>query len=108
MRVAIIILPALVLAQLPAQPLAPWGSNQDPTDVPKRHVEQVAADRHTYTVRQGGTMDGTNCRAPLGPSGTGPSGTSRVICGVPCAVRARDSQRPPRMGSPLRHWRARR
>jgi hypothetical protein len=66
MRVAIIILPALVLAQLPAQPLAPWGSDQHPTDVPKRHVEQVAGGRHTYTVRQGGTMDGTNCRAPLG------------------------------------------
>jgi hypothetical protein len=66
MRVAIIILPALVLAQLPAQPLAPWGSNQHPTDVPKRHVEQVAAGRHTYAVRQGGTMDGANCRAPLG------------------------------------------
>jgi hypothetical protein len=46
--------------------LAPWGSNHHPTDVPKRHVEQVAAGRHAYMVRQGGTMDGTNCRSPLG------------------------------------------
>jgi hypothetical protein len=66
MRLALIILPALVLAQLPAPPLAPWGANHHPTDAPKRHVEQAAAGRHTYTVRQGGTMDGTNCRSPLG------------------------------------------
>jgi hypothetical protein len=66
MRVLIPILPALILAQLPEQPLAPWGSNHHPTDVPKSHVEQIAAGKHTYTVRQGGTMDGTNCRSPLG------------------------------------------
>jgi hypothetical protein len=29
-------------------------------------VEEVAAGRHAYTVRQGGTMDGSNCRTPLG------------------------------------------
>src|ERR1700686_2176581 len=66
MRVLIMVLPVLVLAQSPDQPLAPWGSNHHPTDVPKRHVEQIAGGRHTYTVRQGGTMDGTNCRSPLG------------------------------------------
>jgi hypothetical protein len=66
MRVLLMALPVLVLAQLPDAPLAPWGSNHHPTDVPKRHVEQIAAKRHVYTVRQGGTMDGTNCRSPVG------------------------------------------
>jgi hypothetical protein len=66
MHVPILALPVLALAQLPGPPLAPWGSNHHPTDVPRRHVEQVAAARHAYVVRQGGTMDGTNCRSPLG------------------------------------------
>ncbi|HEV3146191.1 MAG TPA: hypothetical protein VGZ47_20055 [Gemmataceae bacterium] len=59
-------LPALVLAQSPEQPLAPWGSNHHPTDVAKSHVQDIADARHAYTVRQGGTMDGANCRSPLG------------------------------------------
>jgi hypothetical protein len=59
-------LPVLGLAQLPDRPLAPWGSDHHRTDVPKRHVEQVATGRHAYTVRQGGMMDGTNCRSPVG------------------------------------------
>src|SRR5947209_6329655 len=46
--------------------LAPWGLNHHPTDAPKRHVEALASGTHAYTVRQGGTMDGTNCRTPLG------------------------------------------
>jgi hypothetical protein len=66
MRVLIIALPVVVLAQLPDQPLAPWALNHHPTDVPKRHVEQITAGRHNYTVRQGGTMDGTSCRSPVG------------------------------------------
>ena len=32
----IMVLPALVLAQVPDQPLAPWGSNHHPTDAPKQ------------------------------------------------------------------------
>jgi hypothetical protein len=66
MRMLIVILPVLVLAQQPDRSLPPWGSNHHPTDAPKRHVEEVAAPRHAYTVRQGGTMDGTNCRSPIG------------------------------------------
>src|SRR5579864_646652 len=66
MRVLILVLPIFTLAQLQAQPLAPWGSNHHPTDVSKDHVEQITAGRHTYTVRQGGTMDGTSCRSPVG------------------------------------------
>jgi hypothetical protein len=56
----------LVPAQHPDEPLAPWGANRHPTDAPKRHVEEIAAGRHAYVVRQGGTMDGTNCRSPMG------------------------------------------
>lgn len=56
----------LVPAQHPDEPRAPWGANRHPTDAPKRHVEEIAADRHAYVVRQGGTMDGTNCRSPMG------------------------------------------
>src|SRR5205809_5803543 len=66
MRMLIMFLSTVVLAPLPDQPPAPWGLHHHPTDVPKRHVEQIAAGRHAYTVRQGGTMDGTNCRSPLG------------------------------------------
>jgi hypothetical protein len=66
MRVLMMVLPVFVLAQLVDQPLAPWGANHHPTDVPKSHIEQIAAGRHAYTVRQGGTMDGTNCRSPVG------------------------------------------
>jgi hypothetical protein len=46
--------------------LAPWGENRHPSDVPKRHVEEVTARRHAYGIRHGGTMDGTNCRSPIG------------------------------------------
>ncbi len=46
--------------------LAPWGANSHPTDTPKRHVEKITVGRHVYVVRQGGTMDGTNCRSPIG------------------------------------------
>jgi hypothetical protein len=66
MRVLFIVLPVLVSAPLTDAELAPWGSNHHPTDVSKRHVEEIAAGRHAYTVRQGGTMDGTNCRSPVG------------------------------------------
>ena len=47
-------------------PLEPWGSNHHSTDVSKRHVEEIASGRHAYAVRQEGTMDGTNCRSPIG------------------------------------------
>src|SRR4051812_47358099 len=60
------VLPVVILAQSPNQPLAPWGSNRYPTDVPKIHVEPIAGGKHAYTVFQGGTMDGTNCRSPVG------------------------------------------
>src|SRR5213076_2708359 len=48
------------------KPFVPWGSNRHPTDAAKRHVENTAVGRHAYTIRQGGTMDGANCRSPVG------------------------------------------
>jgi len=47
-------------------PLEPWRSNHHPTDVSKRHVEEIGSGRHAYAIRQEGTMDGTNCRSPIG------------------------------------------
>jgi Putative Ig domain len=63
--------PLMVLAvlnptQQPNEPLLPWGANHHPTDAPMRHVEEIASGRQTYVVRQGGTMDGVNCRSPMG------------------------------------------
>src|SRR5947209_8042775 len=46
--------------------LAPWSAHQRPGDVSKVHVEELNASGHSYTVHQGGTMDGANCRSPLG------------------------------------------
>ena len=66
MHVLLMVLPVVALGQFQDQPLAPWGLNHHPTDVPKRHVEQIDSGRHVYTIRQGGTMDGTNCRSPVG------------------------------------------
>jgi hypothetical protein len=45
--------------------LQPWASNNDPTDVPKQHVEEVTSGQQTYTIVQRGTMDGRNCRSPM-------------------------------------------
>ena len=66
MRHLIILVPILAIAQVPSSPHAPWSSNTHPTDQPKSHVEQIKEGRHSYSVRQGGTMDGKNCRSPLG------------------------------------------
>jgi hypothetical protein len=63
---AIIVLVVLFPGLEPDKPLAPWGANHHPTDVSKRHVEKITAGRHAYTVQQGGTMDGVNCRSPIG------------------------------------------
>ncbi len=49
--------------------LHPWSTSAHPTDIAKSHIEEIAAltgGTHTYTVIQGGTMDGRNCRSPMG------------------------------------------
>jgi hypothetical protein len=48
------------------QALAPWATNTDPSDVAKSQVEDISAGRQEYTITQGGTMDGENCRLPYG------------------------------------------
>ncbi len=45
---------------------APWASNHHPSDVAKRHVQEITEGRVEYIVVQGGTMDGRNCRSPQG------------------------------------------
>jgi acetyl esterase/lipase len=52
----------------PTQALEPWASNRHPKDIPGRHTEDITAAKQEYRVRQGGTMDGTNCRSPVGGS----------------------------------------
>src|SRR5215468_6669677 len=66
MRRSIVILAMLGVAAESNEKLAPWGTKSHPTDAPKRHVEKIASGRHVYVVRQGGTMDGANCRSPIG------------------------------------------
>src|SRR6266849_1012104 len=66
MHALIVCLAVLGPAPGPDEPLAPWVTNRHPTDAPKRHSEEITAGRHAYIVRQGGTMDGVNCRSPIG------------------------------------------
>jgi hypothetical protein len=48
--------------------LEPWASNRHPKDVAWRHTEDVTTAKQEYRVTHGGTMDGTNCRSPVGGS----------------------------------------
>src|SRR3954471_7286608 len=56
----------LMLGATPDDALAPWGADHHPTDVSKRHAQEVTDGRAEYVVVQGGTMDGRNCRSPQG------------------------------------------
>ena len=46
--------------------LEPWASKALPSDVAKTHVETIRTGQHKYIVIHGGTMDGMNCRSPMG------------------------------------------
>src|SRR5213595_1047529 len=46
--------------------LEPWAAKHLPTDASKHHIEEINEGPHKYVVIQGGTMDGRNCRSPLG------------------------------------------
>jgi hypothetical protein len=46
--------------------LKPWSADRQATDVERSHVEEITAGQHKYTVIQSGTMDGRNCRSPMG------------------------------------------
>ena len=52
----------------PEEALEPWASNRHPKDVARRHTEDITAAKQEYRVNHGGTMDGTNCRSPIGGS----------------------------------------
>jgi hypothetical protein len=45
---------------------SPWSASTHPSDAAQSHVEDITLGSHAYTVRQGGTMDGRNCRLPMG------------------------------------------
>src|SRR4029079_14676218 len=65
MGMALLTWTALLLAAADDD-LAPWASDRHPTDVAKQHVQEIADGRVEYTIVQGGTMDGRNCRSPQG------------------------------------------
>jgi acetyl esterase/lipase len=48
--------------------LEPWASNRHPKDFAGRHTEDITTAKKDYRVKHGGTMDGTNCRSPIGGS----------------------------------------
>ena len=61
----------LMLATLPAVTgadgaLKPWSANTHPADAARSRVEEIATGLHKYMIIQAGTMDGRNCRSPMG------------------------------------------
>ncbi len=56
----------LILGELTDDALAPWANNHHPSDVARRHVQDITGGRVGYLVVQRGTMDGRNCRSPQG------------------------------------------
>lgn len=46
--------------------LPPWSTNAHPADKARCYIEDIATSPHRYQVVQGGTMDGRNCRSPMG------------------------------------------
>ncbi len=46
--------------------LRPWSTDTHSSDVKRMHVEEITSGRHRYKVTQAGTMDGRNCRLPMG------------------------------------------
>src|SRR5271157_747242 len=43
-----------------------WSTNRHPSNVAKSHVEEITEATHHFTISHGGTMDGSNCRSPMG------------------------------------------
>ncbi len=56
----------LVMARRADIALEPWASKAQPGDAAKSHAETITTPEHRYIVVHGGTMDGTNCRSPMG------------------------------------------
>src|SRR3989440_6477141 len=57
---------ALLTAPGSGTALELWASKAQPGDVARSHVENITSAEHKYIVVHGGTMDGTNCRSPMG------------------------------------------
>ena len=55
--------PSLIIA---SETWYPRSTDTHSTDVAKSHVEEISQGTHKYTIFQGGTMDGRNCRSPMG------------------------------------------
>jgi hypothetical protein len=66
MKVLMAMLVFLVPGPVPDGGLEPWASRSQPGDAPKHRVEDISEAKHAYTITQGGTMDGSNCRSPVG------------------------------------------
>lgn len=66
MKAPLIVLGVLTAMRACAAGLEPWASNSDLTDTARSHIEKVGAARHEYAIEHGGTMDGFNCRSPIG------------------------------------------
>ena len=48
------------------QPLKPWATKTEATDVAKSKVQEIMEGTQKYSVVQGGTIDGHSCRTPIG------------------------------------------
>jgi hypothetical protein len=66
MHTFVVVLTTLLPAAAPDDVLEPWVSKRHPQDVARRHVEDITAAKKDYAVSHGGTMDGSNCRTPIG------------------------------------------
>jgi hypothetical protein len=50
----------------PTEALEPWASDRHPKDKFRQYTEDITTAKQEYRVTHGGTMDGTNCRSPIG------------------------------------------
>jgi hypothetical protein len=67
MSTLLVLVVAAVSAGAGAQDaLKPWADNKHPSDVERRHAEEITAAPHKYKVVQGGMMDGRSCRLHMG------------------------------------------
>lgn len=66
MQAFILFTTALLAGADGGERLEPWASRSHPQDVAQRHVKEISNAKQKYDVIQGGTMDGTNCRSPIG------------------------------------------
>jgi acetyl esterase/lipase len=60
--------PAKIATPTRKETLEPWASKSHPKDFDRRCTEEISSAKHEYRIVQGGTMDGTNCRTPIGGS----------------------------------------